>query len=299
MRYSVKNKIPKIIMPICDETIFTLKMSSFLFDKYWPNNTKIDVLGFTKPDFKISDKMTFISLDNYQKEGSKGWSKYILKHLKTIEDEEIILTLEDFFPTSKPNLNLINKVAILVENSKNIGRFDLTYDSYIYGDFKILNEINTLKILSKEKFSNYRISTQPSLWNKDFLMKILSQTTSPWDFEINGTKMSNQYDKQILAFGDETYKNFPTYWIHKGAVSRQHPGKINVLGLDCNTIREMVQLKLFEERDLVWGMFNNIKSPSFADLGGYNFDPRRMPDHEASRTKWKEYHNVYLKEKKK
>ena len=93
------NNIPKIVMTISDEYLFTLKMSSYLFDKYWPSTVKIDVIGFKKPQFKISDKMNFISLDYKQNGGSNSWSKYILKYLRSIEEKNIIFMLEDFFPT--------------------------------------------------------------------------------------------------------------------------------------------------------------------------------------------------------
>ena len=156
-----------------------------------------------------------------------------------------------------------------------------------------MKKIKNLTLISKERYTDYRISTQPSLWNKDFLIEILKNTTSPWDFEINGTKYSNNLHYQVLAFADETYEKFPTYWIHKGAVSRQYPGKINVLGIDLETIKEMVDNNLFEESQLVWGMWNTGKVPSFYELGGYNFDLTRMPLNDASRSNWKEYRHVY------
>ena len=298
MQYYVKNKIPKIIMPLCDETLYTLKMSSYLFDKYWPSHTKIDVIGFKKPDFCISEKMNFISIAERQKGGSHGWSKYILEHIQGIEDERIIMTLEDFFPIKSPDLDMITKIVKLMESNDKIGRFDVTYDSYAEGDHTLIRDIGEISIIKKQRYSQYRISTQPAIWNKNFLIKILQQTTSPWDFEINGSKISNGLDYEVLAIGDKTFKNYPTYWIHKGAVSRNYPNKINVLGLDTDTIKEMVALNYFKEEDLVWGMFNNIKSPSFHDLGGYSFDPRKMPTHEASKTNWKEYYHIYIPEVK-
>ena len=140
MSLPVQNKIPKIIMPICDDTLYTLKMSSFLFNKFWTDDTKIDVIGFKKPDFEISKKMNFISIETEQFGGANSWSRYILKYLMTIDDDLIIFTLEDFFPTASPNLKVIRSVVSLMEKDKNIGRFDLTFDSFIQGEYKMLNE---------------------------------------------------------------------------------------------------------------------------------------------------------------
>ncbi len=283
----------KIIMPICDGTLHTLKMSSYLFDKYWPHETSIDVVGFKKPHFEISEKMNYISIAEKQEGGANSWSKYILQHLESIEDELIIFTLEDFFPTAAPKTNIIQRIISLMRKDKKIGRFDITFDSYILGDFKMLNKSPNLSLISREKYTQYRVSTQPAIWRREFLIEVLKRTTTPWDFEINGSKISNGMDYHILAFADPTFKKFPTYWIHKGAVSRFYPGKINVLGLDTETIREMVDAKLFKEEDLQWGMWNSEGVPRFHDLGGYNFDPSDLPPHEASPTDWIEYNNVY------
>jgi len=239
--------------------------------------------------------MNFVSIAPEQIGKSHGWSKYLLQHLRSIEDTEVILILEDFFPTSKPNVPLINKILNLFSKNQKIGRFDLTYDTFSFGAYTIIKKLSSLNLLSKDRFMEYRISTQPSLWNKEYLMKILEKTSSPWDFEVNGSRYSNSLEYHVMAFEDRTYKNFPTYWIHKGAVSRQNPGKVNVLGIDCETIKEMVELGLFKESDLQWGVWNNGHIPSFHELGGYNFDPSQMPPNEASRSNWREYYHVYNK----
>lgn len=292
MSSSVANKIPRIVMPICDSNLYTLKMSSYLFDRFWPSNTKIDVVGFTKPDFEISKKMNFVSMDSFQKGGANSWSKYICEYLNTIDDKHIIFILEDFFPTASPNFNRLNHALTVCRHNELIGRFDISIDTYTYPGFVTVANLGEVDLIEKPKWSNYRISTQPSVWSRSFLITILSQTTTPWDFEINGSIISNNYNYRILAFGDSTYRNFPSYWIHKGAVSRFHEGKVNVLGLDIPTIKDMVKEGLLEEEKLQWGQWNG-PVPSFCSLGGYDFDLSRMPRHEASLTNWEEYKHIY------
>jgi len=249
----VGNSIPRIVMPICDANLYTLKMSSYLFDRYWPSETRIDVVGYKNPDFEISPKMNFVSIDSSQKGGASSWSKYLLEYLNTIEDEYIIFTLEDFFPTASPNLDLLNKAQHMCVENPTIGRFDISIDTYTYPGYSIIQNWGPLKLLEKGPGVDYRISTQPAIWRKNFLAKILVHTTTPWDFEVNGSQISNKYGEKILAFGDPTYRNFPSYWIHKGAVSRYHKDKVNVLGLDPQTIKEMVNEGLLDEDKLQWG----------------------------------------------
>ena len=241
--------------------------------------------------------MNFVSIAPKQIGGADAWSKYILDHLSSLDDEFVIFTLEDFFPTASPNLSVIRGVLSLMKKDKIVGRFDLTYDSFTQGQYKLLKERKNLSLISKDKFTQYRISTQPAIWRREFLIEILKKTTTPWDFEINGSKLSNSMDQHILAFADPTFEKFPTYWIHKGAVSRSCPGKINVLGLDVETIREMSSIGLFKEENLVWGMWNSGKIPTFYEMGGYDFDLNNMPINEASRSNWAEYRHIYDKDK--
>tara|TARA_R110002020_G_scaffold78488_6_gene197364 strand:- start:10284 stop:12017 length:1734 start_codon:yes stop_codon:yes gene_type:complete len=288
--------IPRIIMPICDDTLYTLKMSSFLYDKFWPETTEIDVVGYQRPDFDISNKINFVSIAEKQEGGPNGWSAYLKKHLETLEDELVILTLDDYYPTKSPDVELLEKIINLTKKDKTIGRFDLTWDTFLFGQYAQLSRTSPLALLEKRPHMQYRISTQPALWNREYLIKILEKTTSPWSFEIEGSRLSGEFPERVLAFGDPTYKNFPTYWIHKGAVSRHSPGKVNLLGLDVQTIREMVDHGLVAEKDIQWGMLNNAIAPSFHDAGSYDFDPSKLPLHESSRTNWREYYHIYNKE---
>lgn len=278
-------------MPICDGNLYTLKQSSFLFDKFWPETTVIDVIGYKKPDFKISDKMNFISIADAQLGGATSWSSYLKKYIDSIEDENIILILEDYFPTEKPNATMLSYAESIMKLNNGIGRFDISIDTQCCGGYTITKDLgNGAKLLLKDRYAEYRISTQPAIWSKAFLSKILSETTTPWDFEINGSTISSRYTEKIVAWGNDDFSKYPTRWIHKGSVSRLNEGKFNVLGLSLTTIKEMVDRDIFLEDDLIWGQWNG-NVPTFKELGGYDFDLNDMPKHPSST--WQEYEYIY------
>ena len=286
----------KFIMPISDDYLFTLKTSSYLFDKFWPDNIQIDVLGFKNPEFNISNKMNFVSLDSSQKGGVYSWSRYICDYLKTIREEEIIFILEDFFPISSPNLKLLEN-AFAVFRSNNVGRFDISIDTSINRNFGPFMNYENYQIVKTRKNAMYRISTQPAIWKKKYLIKILEQTTTPWSFEIDGSKISKNYTEDVLAFHDEKWKNYPTRWIHHGAVSRRHPNKVNILGLDFKTIEELIEKKLVLKEQMIWGAWKG-SPPSFKQLNEYNFHPKLLQKFKIHSTEWKEYYSIYDKELK-
>jgi hypothetical protein len=281
-----------IYIPICDDNLWILKPLSYLFDKYWDSSTKIKILGFKKPDFSISDKMSFVSLAPSQIGGSSKWTKYLYNYFVNIPDEYVIFSLEDFFPIDYPNYKLLKLLEDLIYKNNIIGRVDITWDSYIGGNYKTLLDSNDYSLLEVNKTAMYRISTQPAIWKKQYLLNFLNHDWNPWQFEIEGTNLSHSMPEKVVAIGDKEFINFPTKWIHKGAVSRYHPNKINVLGLKIDTIKEMVEKGFFSEEHLQWGQWNG-RVPGFYELGGYDFDPSKMPSHQASITNWREYYSIY------
>ena len=294
---------PKIYIPICDNNLWVLKIYAFLFDKFWGKEQEVVVMGFAKPDFVLPGNFSFISLAKKQEGGAKRWTRYIHDYLVTLEDEFIIFSLEDFFPTCSPNLSLMNKIFEIMQKNNNIGRADLTWDSFInvfdknnksahQGGYRLLEKFEGTNVLSIPKNAPYRISTQPAIWRRDYLLKFLDNDWSPWDFEVVGSQHSNFMNEEIIACADSSFVNYPTKWIHKGAVSRYHEDRINVLGLDVDTIKELVDSGLVEEEKLQWGQWNG-PVPSFDELCGYDFDPKMMPLHDASPTGWKEYEPIY------
>lgn len=297
------NKLPRIFIPICDDNLWVMKTYFYLFKKFWGDEHEVVIMGFKPPDFELPNNFSFVSLADKQEGGSSRWTKYIYDYLKSIEDDQIIFSLEDFFPIQKPNLEILSYLHKEMKTNNQIGRCDITWDSFvnIYDKnnlatrkktYKIYGKGEGYKILQIPKEAPYRISTQPSIWNRKFLLKLLNNNWSPWEFEIYGTKVSQTYDEKIIAIADPSYLNYPTKWIHKGAISRFHKDKVNVLGLNFETIKELIANNLLTEEQLQWGQWNG-KVPSFKELGGFDFHPSKMPKHEASATGWKEYYHIY------
>jgi|ETNvirnome_6_100_1030635.scaffolds.fasta_scaffold01740_7 hypothetical protein len=285
--------IPTIHLPICDETLWILEPYTYLFNKYWGEDYKVVVLGYKEPNFELPQNFKFVSMGESQDGGAEGWSSYLYNYFNSINDEHVILTLEDFLPVAIPNVEVLDSIMNLMKYQDTVGRFDLTWDLFTnckHTPFSKLNDnINLCEI---PKGIMYRVSCQPAIWKRSFLLNILKETSNPWNFEMFGSQLSDQYPEIILSIDDPTFKNFPTKWVAKGAVSRHHPGKVNVLGLTPACIKELVDLNLLDEAKLQWGQWAG-PVPLFNDLGGYNFDITKMPLHPASPTNWKEWYNTY------
>ena len=150
-----------------------------------------------------------------------------------------------------------------------------------------------LSLIKKNKFASYNISTQPSVWDVNFLKQVLQTTTDPWSFEVHGNSAFGS-KKQVLAFADPTFTNFPTRWIHKGAVSRHIGDHVNLLGLRSEVIEEMIKAGLVDREKVIFGLWPNQK-----EIVKYTkeFHPSELPVNDASPTQWTEYYNVYSDKK--
>ena len=288
----------KAYIPCCDASLPIVKISSFLFNKFWPD-LEVNYLGFSAPEFEFYNyNHKFHSLAPVQEGGAQLWTRYIHNFLKEVEADQVMFFIDDYWVCQEPNIDLVNKAHELMKVNEKIGRFDLTFDSQVEGNMYPVKSL-TNGIHVKHPKAPYRVSTQPAIWRLSYLLEILDNDWSPWEFELLGTNYAqlNHLNKNhTFAFSDDEMVDYPVRTVAKGAVSRHNLGKVNVLGFSVETIKEMVQEGFFTEKDLIWGQWEGAV-PSFHDLGGYDFHPLKMPIHAASLTDWKEYHSIYKSEK--
>ena len=282
--------IPTIYIPICDANLWILKIYTYLFNKYW-GNYKVVILGFSKPAFELPANFEFVSLAEQQIGGSNSWSKYLHDYFKSIPDKNIIFSLEDFLPVASPNLETINLILDLFNKDKSIGRFDLTWDLFTNCGFTQYSNVNGINVVSIPS-SVYRISCQPAIWDREYLVKILSNTSDPWNFEVYGSEVSLGLSYKVLGIADSTFTKYPTKWTPKGAISRHHPDMFNVLGLSLYCIKRLVDIGLLLEDKMQWGQWAG-RVPTFHELGGYDFNIDKMPIHPASPSNWEEWRSTY------
>ena len=287
----------KIFIPCCDASLPIIKINSYLFQRFWPE-AKVVYLGFSKPEFALySDNHEFISMAPEQIGGPSNWTKYIHDTLVDIKDNIIMFSIDDYLLCKKPNLEMLEIAYKLISKNKKIGRFDLTFDSQVEGNILPVTKIKDYNVFLKHPDAPYRISTQPALWNREYLLKFLSNNWSPWQFELRGTTISSQQKmpEQTFCFYDKKMVNYPIRTIAKGAISRHNYGKFNVLGMDMDTIRDLVDKDFIKEDKLIWGQHTD-SPPPFHEKGGYDFHPYLLKPHPTSKTNYEEYFCMYDKD---
>ena len=117
--------------------------------------------------------------------------------LKHVQSKYVILLLEDFFLNKPFSDKSIEEIINFADREKagsiqlqKLKRFSKKYNEHfniIYPD------------------SLYRITTSPSLFNREYIMRFVKLNCTPWQFERKATKFSTQYPEPCFCCRKSIY----------------------------------------------------------------------------------------------
>tara|TARA_B100000945_G_scaffold316225_1_gene316750 strand:- start:5042 stop:5815 length:774 start_codon:yes stop_codon:yes gene_type:complete len=144
------------------------------FSLFWKNYNGLHqvYLGCNKVKYQGSKVKVIYSGEDLD------WSTSCRTILKQIPNKYILLLLEDLFITTKIDLVEINKHIKFIENNK-------AKHVHIVPNPNPDNFLNQ-EIGMYEKGAPYRVNVV-GYWDKEYLLSLLMDGESPWDFEIKGS----------------------------------------------------------------------------------------------------------------
>lgn len=154
----------KIIVSTSDKHIQFLEGFVYMFNKYWPYNAEVTVVGYSPPSFDLPDNFEFVSVGK-QSEYGKEWTTALIPYFKQLPDEYFILMVEDFYILGVDESLLHKAEKHMIEGIEKIhlihfnGRSE-TYEKDINFDIYKQN-------------ATYRLSLQPAFIRRDHLLKYL------------------------------------------------------------------------------------------------------------------------------
>lgn len=113
--------------------------------------------------------------------GDYEWSGRLRLSLEQIDAEYVLLLLEDFFLCQPISTDAIRNA---VEKIHSLDGVVLRLFPHPGPDSPIPNEKAVGRL---HRLAPYRVSTQPAIWNRAELLKLIRDDESIWDFEWNGT----------------------------------------------------------------------------------------------------------------
>lgn len=159
----------KIIVTTSDNYLHLIPIFTYLFNKYW-GPVPVEVVGYKEPhDMPIN--FTFHSM------GKQGdvceWSTDLRKYFEQ-QPEKFIWLMEDTI------IRKVDTERIPSYLLAGVGKICLTND-VSKRDHVIMMDNDYL--IKATQTSRYRLSTQPSIWNKEYLLQYLTPGLTPWQFE--------------------------------------------------------------------------------------------------------------------
>ena len=233
----------KLFLATSDNSSHILPSFAWLLDKYVPEIDEVIVLGYgTFPE--LPERYTTVSLAPKQRSADE-WSTRLFEYFGSIKDEYVLFGLDDFLPTRPMDIELLLKVTkYMVKN--NAMRYELGVGHSWHQYTLPVDDL----IYQYGQNSLYRISTQFSVWNRNYLLKHLAGKLDAGDFEKRGSEQAMNDNQLIIA----TRGMIAWDWVQAGALSSRHPNKINVLGINHEDVEQMIELGLLERDKLQLGM---------------------------------------------
>ena len=122
------------------------------------------------------------------------WSKRLINCLQGINTEYVLFFLDDEFLLKPVNVDAFNKVILFMNENPDVGVL------YPHKNKKQILPV-TEDYFPRDLITlNRRLVCICALWRKSYLLKILREEESPWDFEANAPERSKQYPERLLQY---------------------------------------------------------------------------------------------------
>ncbi len=219
----------KIIVTTSDHYLHILPIFCYLFNKFWNPDQEVEIVGYKPPEKSLPNNFTFHSLGT-QTDSNKDFSNDLIPYFDK-QDRRFIWMMEDTFLKSSVRFDKL-KVCKDISVNAQVGRVSLTNVSY--------KEYNLIYSFEADEFtymlpqqSEYRLSTMPAIWKKDFLLQYLTRDMNPWEFECQ-LKVPDSWDVVAL------HKHSAPV-THNEGVRRRDIYKYDLEGIPNEVVDEMKQ----------------------------------------------------------
>ncbi|WP_158825493.1 hypothetical protein [Mucilaginibacter lacusdianchii] len=181
-----------LLVHTCDRYRFLYPGFSYFFDKYW------DFGAHCNYYFATEEAETALPHFTNIKSGNGEWAdrlRYLLEHI--IREQYVLYFQEDMWLNQPTSGSFFNKLFALAQ-ANNWQQIKLGSAS-LYKTQPTPYYIEGFNVtLLDNQASDYLMSHQVTLWNKDFLIQQLHKGEHPWRNERRGTKRLKKLNPQIF-----------------------------------------------------------------------------------------------------
>ena len=184
--------------------------------KYWKeDNLEFVVLGFREPHATLRDNFKFV-LTGENMSDATPWRHALNPYFQSLDEDYFFLAFEDHYLVDDVNIDLLNKAENIIKNDPEVGKVRLLPRyNYIDDPRRFYNRLESYdeNFFRAPKVAGLHLhsSLRPSIWRKDFFMKLLNTTilggvTNPHNFE---TLNNNTVFNETVILPKQTYPIYP------------------------------------------------------------------------------------------
>lgn len=177
------------------------------------------------------------------------WSNNLLKSLESVKTKYVFLLFDDYIINSTINESRFIELLTLLEKT-NGAYVEAIIDNgqFLYGHEKHKDFVPGIKdVIYRSRDSECRNSLQASIWNTKELKKLIDINESAWDFEVKGSKRTNNNQKPFYLVMDNPVISYLNA-VAKRVYEKSAVDYINSQGIEFNPIKLPVKTK--EEMEL-------------------------------------------------
>lgn len=211
-----------IIVTTSNRYLHIIPVFTYLFNKHWSATQPVTIVGYDAPN-NLPKNFTFHSMGE-QTGDATNFTRDSRKFF-AMQPQYFIWCMEDTFIRSA-DVGKIDLIYRSLEISKQkIGRFNLAHevmkqDHYFYGT------MDGMPVYANSKVSLYRLSTQPSIWNRDYALEYMQKDLNCWQFESQSDFQNDDWD--VCGLSD----------LHAPLLHNEGVRKRNLFEYDLNGLSE-------------------------------------------------------------
>jgi len=230
-----KNNKVALLVHGCDRYELLFKGFDYFFTKYWDSQINCNLF------FATEEKEALIHGFENIKSGRGEWTDRLAFILKEkIAEKYVLYIQEDMWFNKKINTIFFNQLFELTD--KNDWQQVKLHSSDIYitdttNDF--IDGFNIAKIDNAQ--SDFLMSHQITLWNKDFLLKQLHEKENPWRNERKGTKRLKKINPEIFQIDYFAENGHNEINLNNNPILRSEYYTISVNGVLNSNIKPFIQ----------------------------------------------------------
>lgn len=238
MKNKNKNEFCTILIPSCDKYSDLWVPFFTLFFRHWRDCPFPVFLGSNEQTLS-HNRVKSLSIGP-----DSNWSSSTKLMIESLASPYILMFLDDFFLRRTVNTeHLIFQLDML---NKLNGRM-LRLIPRPGPDIRI-KEFPDIGLI--ENGAPWRISTQVAIWRRDFLLEMLIDGESIWEFEVKGSERSNKYSEGLYCVWKAAV-DYGHHVIERGTWFRNEAKHFGSMKIGCDFTRREIMTR---SESILWNL---------------------------------------------